>query len=123
MKRLFYISAITLLCGIFVSCKKDKVITSSTAKLSFSQDSVLFDTVFTSIGSTTKLFRVHNPNNGKVTISSVRLARGTSSFYRLNVDGVAGKSFSNVEIAAKDSMYIFVEVTIDPNNQNNPTLI
>jgi hypothetical protein len=103
-----------------VSCKKDKVITSSGAKLSFSQDSVLFDTVFASIGSTTKLFRVHNRNNGKVNISSIRLARGDASFFRLNVDGVAGKSFSNVEIAANDSMYIFVEVTIDPNNQLNP---
>ncbi len=75
----------------------------------------MFDTVFTSIGSTTKLFRVHNPNNGQVNISSISLARGSSSFYRLNVDGVPGKSFSNVQIAAKDSMYIFVEVTINPN--------
>ena len=80
----------------------------------------MFDTVFTRIGSTTKLFRVHNRNNGKVNISSIRLARGSASFYRLNVDGVAGKSFSNIEIAAQDSMYIFVEVTIDPTNQNNP---
>jgi hypothetical protein len=112
--------ALALFFSFFISCKKDKVITSSGAKLSFSQDSVLFDTVFTSIGSTTKLFRVHNRNNGKVNISSIRLARGNASFYRLNVDGVAGKSFSNIEIAANDSMYIFVEVTIDPNNQLNP---
>ena len=120
MKKLIYISVLALFFNLFFSCKKDKVITSSGAKLSFSQDSVLFDTVFTSIGSTTKLFRVHNRNNGKVNISSIRLARGNASFYRLNVDGVAGKSFSNIEIAANDSMYIFVEVTIDPNNQLNP---
>ena len=120
MKKLFYISALALFFSFFISCKKDKTITSSSAKLSFSQDSVLFDTVFTSIGSTTKLFRVHNRNNGKVNISSIRLARGSASFFRLNVDGVPGKSFSNIEIAAQDSMYIFVEVTIDPTNQNNP---
>jgi hypothetical protein len=120
LKKLFYISAITLFFSFFISCKKDKVITSSNVKLSFSQDSVLFDTVFTHIGSTTKLFRVHNRNNGKVNISSIRLARGNASFYRLNVDGVPGKSFSNIEIAAQDSMYIFVEVNIDPTNQNTP---
>ncbi|HKC69200.1 MAG TPA: hypothetical protein VKG26_13270 [Bacteroidia bacterium] len=120
MKKLFYISALTLFFSFFISCKKDKVITTPGAKLTFSQDSVLFDTVFTSIGSTTKLFRVHNPNNGNVNISSIRLARGNASYYRLNVDGVAGKSFSNIEIDAKDSLYIFVEVTIDPTNQNNP---
>ena len=114
MKKLLYISAIALFFSFFISCKKDKPITSSSAKLSFSQDSLLFDTVFTSIGSTTKLFRIHNRNNGKLIISSLKLARGTNSFFRLNVDGVAGKSFSNLEIAAQDSMYIFVEVTIDP---------
>ena len=78
----------------------------------------MFDTVFTSIGSTTQIFRVHNPNNGEVNISSIRLARGSSSFYRLNVDGAtgtAGKIYTNVQIAAKDSMYIFVQVTINPN--------
>jgi len=120
LKKLFYISALALFFSFFISCKKDKVITSPNTKLSFSQDSILFDTVFTSIGSTTKLFRVHNKNNGKVNISSIRLARGNASFFRLNVDGVPGKSFTNLEIAAQDSMYIFVEVTIDPTNQNNP---
>ena len=115
MKKLIQIICIALVFNGFLSCKKDKIITSSSAKLSFSQDSVLFDTVFTKIGSTTKLLRVHNNNNGVVNISSIRLARGTTSFFRLNVDGVPGKSFSNIQIAAKDSIYIFVEVTIDPN--------
>lgn len=109
-----------LLLALFFSCKKDKVLTSSSAKLTFSQDSVLFDTVFTQIGSTTQYFRVHNRNNGIVNISSLRLARGTSSFYQLNVNGLSGQSFSNLQIAAGDSMYIFVKVTIDPNNQTNP---
>lgn len=111
---------ITLTSWFFLSCKKDKITTDSSAKLAFSQDSVLFDTVFTQIGSTTKYFRVKNPNNNKINISSLSLARGNSSFYRLNVDGVAGKSFTNIEIEGGDSIYIFVEVTIDPNNQSNP---
>jgi hypothetical protein len=102
------------------SCKKDKLTMDSSAKLSFSQDSVLFDTVFTQIGSFTKYFRVHNPNNQKINISRLALARGTSSFYRLNVDGVPGKSFQDIEIEAGDSIYVFVEVTIDPNSLLNP---
>ena len=78
----------------------------------------MFDTVFTSIGSTTQIFRVHNPNNGEINISSISLARGSASFYKLNVDGVAGTPgavFTNLQIAAKDSMYIFVQVNINPN--------
>ena len=113
LKKLLYISLISTL-AVFTSCRKDKLITSSSAKLNFSKDSILFDTVFTSIGSTTKLFRVHNNNSGAVNISSIKLARGSASFFRLNVDGLSGKSFTDVEIPAHDSIYIFVEVTIDP---------
>ncbi len=104
----------------FTSCKKDQLLTSSDAKLSFSQDSVLFDTVFVQTGSTTRYFRVSNPNSQRIKISSLKLARGNSSFYRLNVDGVPGKSFNDIEIPAHDSIYVFVEVTVDPNNISNP---
>jgi hypothetical protein len=115
VKKLLSISILVLIVALFPSCRKDKLIVNSSAKLSFTTDSILFDTVFTSIGSTTKLFRVHNNNNGVVNISSIRLARGASSFYSLNVDGVAGKSFTDIEIAAHDSIYVFVKVSIDPN--------
>lgn len=76
----------------------------------------MFDTVFVSVGSATQIFTVRNPNDKAVSISSVRLGGGNSSNYRLNVNGVPGRSFSNVEIGANDSIYIFAEVTIDPNN-------
>ncbi|HEX7412437.1 MAG TPA: hypothetical protein VF411_00225 [Bacteroidia bacterium] len=115
MRKRIQTIVVTIVIVFGISCKKEKIITSSSAKLSFSQPSITFDTVFTKIGSTTRLFRVHNPNNGEVNISSISLARGNASFYRLNVDGVPGKSFGNIQIAAKDSMYIFVQVTIDPS--------
>lgn len=113
---IFNILIISILC----SCRKDKLLEDASVELSFSQDSILYDTVFTSVGSTTRYFRVLNTNNQKINIASIRLARGESSFFRLNVDGVSGKSFSNVEIPANDSIYIFCEVTIDPNNSANP---
>jgi hypothetical protein len=111
---------LVLLAFLTPSCKKDKLTTDSSAKLSFSQDSVLFDTVFTQVGSFTKYFRVLNPNKQKINISSLSLARGNGSYYRLNVDGVPGKVFHDIEIEGGDSVYVFVEVTIDPNGQNNP---
>ncbi|MGZ3864492.1 MAG: hypothetical protein ACXVPN_14645 [Bacteroidia bacterium] len=115
MRKILYITVLFFCMAFFSSCRKDKLLVNSSAKLTFTTDSILFDTVFTSIGSTTQLFRVHNNNNGTVNISSIRLARGNSSFYSLNVDGTPGKSFSNIEIAAHDSIYVFVKVTIDPN--------
>lgn len=105
------------------SCRKDDILTDSSAKLEFSEDTVIFDTVFTSLGSTTRQLKIYNRNNRPLNISSVRLAGGTASSYRLNLDGIPGKSFSNVEIPGKDSLYLFVEVTVDPNNSLTPYLL
>jgi len=124
MKKVFpyiIIAAITL--SQFVSCRKDDVITDGNIQLRFSIDTLIFDTVFTSVGSITLVLKVYNDYSSKVRISSLRLANGNSSYYRLNVDGQPGRFFSDVEIAAKDSMFIFCEVTIDPNNTNTPYVV
>lgn len=105
------------------SCKKDDLLTDSSAKLEFSADTVIFDTIFTSLGSTTKQLKIYNRNSRPINVSSIRLAGGNTSPYRLNVDGIPGKSFSNVEVAGKDSLFIFVEVTIDPNSSLTPYLV
>ncbi len=107
----------------FVSCKKDKLITDSDAKLKFSTDSLLFDTVFTQAGSATKQLRVVNKNSQKIKISSIFLESGNSSSFIINVDGAKGNSFSDIEIASQDSIYIFVQVYVNPTNSNNPVII
>lgn len=107
----------------FSSCKKDSIITDSSAKVSFSNDTIIFDTVFTTVGSVTKNFTVRNPHNRTINISRVFIAGGTSSNFRMNVDGINGYDFSNITIEPGDSMYVFVEVTVDPNNSNNPMII
>jgi hypothetical protein len=93
------------------------------AVLTFSEDTVIFDTVFTTIGSVTRQFKVYNPNSADVTISSITLAGGQQSKYRINVDGVPGTAFSNVLLRGNDSMFVFVDVTLDPNNQNAPAMV
>lgn len=110
--------------SIFVlSCKKDRTLTDPSAKVAFSRDSVLFDTVFTTIGSTTRSIRVINKNNQKINISSVTLEQGNSSNFTMNVDGVKGKEVRDVEILANDSIYIFIQVNVDPTSQNAPLVI
>lgn len=91
--------------------------------MEFSQDSVLFDTVFTTIGSATQNIRVRNKNNQKISISSIQLLGGSSSQFFINVDGVKGTSFTDIEIAAHDSMYIFIQVNVNPTNSNSPLII
>ena len=117
MIRFFAFFILTICFSVsFVSCKKDKLLTDSSATVSFSQDSILFDTVFTTIGSTTRNIRVRNNNNQKINISSIRLEQGASSSFFLNVDGTPGKEVTDVEILANDSIYIFVQVNVNPTN-------
>lgn len=106
-----------------VSCKKDKLTTSSSDKLSFSADSVLFDTVFTASGSSTRNFRVINNNSQRIKISSISLLKGGSSQFIINVDGLKGTSFNDIEIAAHDSIFIFVQVFVNPLNAYSPLII
>jgi hypothetical protein len=103
------------------SCKKDLLL--SNDALEFSVDTVLFDTVFTSIGSTTKNFKIYNRSNRPVVIDEVRLAGGSASTYRFNLDGDSGVLFTDVRIPANDSLFGFVEVTLGENNLNDPLII
>jgi hypothetical protein len=123
LSRIVLFTVLTYSVFLLFSCKKDKYIKDAGAKVSFSQDSVLFDTVFTKIGSSTRNFRIRNKNNQKILISSIQLAGGSSSAFIINVDGNPGKSFSDVEIAANDSMYVFVQVNVNPTNVNSPLII
>ncbi len=114
---------VLLLFLIFISCRKeDKFDTSPDTRLSFSTDTVLFDTVFSTIGSSSRVFMIYNPSKERINISSIRLARGESSPFRINVDGIAATEINDLEIAAKDSAFVFVKVTIDPNQANNPLI-
>lgn len=113
-----------LLTVIIFGCRKDELLnTSSSFRLSFSADTVMFDTVFTTLGSTTQWLKIYNNSSQKVIVSRIQLAGGASSLFRINVDGLPGTTFKNIEIEGKDSLWVFVEVTIDPKNSNTPMIV
>ncbi|MFC2098499.1 right-handed parallel beta-helix repeat-containing protein [Bacteroidota bacterium] len=114
--RFKYIFYLLVVLATVYSCERYGHYQEPDGSLGFSTDTVYFDTIFTTIGSTTRKFLVYNNYEQSLEISSIELASGSSSVFRLNVDGYAGNSITNVEILPKDSLYIFVEVTLDPNN-------
>ena len=105
---------------IYSGCAKDEFNTDPAYTLEFSTDTVMFDTIFTTIGSSTRSLVIRNTSDSRVNISRISLARGKASPFRLNIDGTPTEEFLNMEIGANDSAYIFVKVTIDPNNINAP---
>ena len=122
-KRFFFLLFGAYLVFAMSSCKKEDLLTDSNATLNFSDDTVMFDTVFATIGSATKNLRVYNPYDQPIKISNIRLAGGSTSYYRMNVNGLPGTSFNDIELRAGDSLWIFVEVTVDPNTQLLPYII
>lgn len=111
--RVISFLTIGILCLSIGSCRKDFKTIASFGALKFSKDTVFLDTIFSTIGSATYNLKVYNTSTNDITIPEIKLENGTSSNYRLNVDGIPGKDFENIEIRAKDSIYIFIETTID----------
>ena len=118
---LILLSILTGTC--LTSCIDDDFTTNPSHVLAFSTDTVAFDTVFTTIGTSTRSFRIYNRNKKSLNISSIKLADAEHSGFHINVDGMSGDNFTNVEIRGKDSLYVFVEANIDPTNQDNPIFI
>ena len=108
---------------IVLACKKDSFITSPDARVNITEDTLHFDTIFTSTGSVTQFFKIINENNQKLKISSIKLMGSTSSSFKINVDGTPGPEVNNLELEANDSLYVFVSVSINPNAANLPFII
>ncbi len=69
---------IIVLAMLLMQCRKDNFTDDSSATLEFSVDTVLFDTVFNTIGSTTAMLTVYNPNNRAVR-TNIALEDGNQS--------------------------------------------
>ncbi len=108
------LSIIVVTLAFLSSCRDDEFETSPEFRLSFSVDTLFFDTVFTSIGSATRTVKAYNRGNNPVRIRRILVENDANQSFRVNVDGLSGVEFEDVEIRAGDSLFFFVEVTVDP---------
>ena len=123
MRKVLVVIILSLVV-LTVACRKEiKYSYDSSKNISLSTDTIAFDTVFTSIGSSTRILMIYNNNSENLKINSIRLEQGSSSPYSVNVDGVSGTTFKDTEIYANDSLYVFIKVTINPNDDNNPFFV
>lgn len=124
MKRLIYITLLAMMPWLSLSCEKEEFLPDdASVKLQFSVDTLAFDTVFTTVGTTTRMLTVYNRSDDNLRLSSVTLDGGYQSRFRLNVDGDTSMVARNVEIEAGDSIFIFVQANINPNDSTSPFLV
>jgi hypothetical protein len=108
---------------LFFSCKKESFINSPDARVELSADTLKYDTVFVTAGSVYQSFKIINQNDQKLRVSSIKLMGGAGSAYSINADGNPGPEVNNLEIEANDSLYVFVQVNIDPTINDLPFII
>ncbi len=121
--KLVKIILVPFILILYFACNQDEILTDSSAHLLFSTDTVTFDTVFTTIGTVTKVFKVYNQHNKYIRISQVYLREGNNSNFRISVDGINDGEFRNIDIPPDDSIYVFVEATLDPVSDNLPVVV
>ena len=116
---------VCLFLGTFstTSCVKEDEYLESLHELQFSVDTLSFDTVFTTLGSTTKQVKVYNTSNRPIKFDKVSLKEGGNSRFRINVDGDTSLVIRDFTIASHDSAFIFVRVNINPNSSTSPFLV
>lgn len=119
-KYLTLFSGVIIAAAFFPSCIDDDFTTSPSDVLEFSVDTLNMGVIFTEEPSTTHRFVVYNRNSKAVSISNIAMQGPNAGLFRLNVDGFSGSDFSNVEIRANDSIFVFVAATIPANNQSVP---
>ena len=115
-----------VLCIIFLvsACRKgEHITTAANAKLSIIDQELLFDTIFTAVGSVTKRIKIANKNNDAVKVSEIKLAGGSTSAFSININGENTLNKNDLILNGQDSINIFVKVTINPNAQNLAFLV
>lgn len=112
-----------LLILLIAACTRDRFISTADARVLISADTLKFDTVFVTAGSTYRAMTIINDNNQWLRISNLELSGGTASVFKLNVDGRSGTRFTDLEIAANDSVFVFVQVNINPAAGNLPFVL
>lgn len=123
MRFTHFVAVIIFAVTLFFSCKKENFITSPQARLAVSKDTLFYDTVFTNAGSVTKSFKIFNLNNQKLRLSKVKLMGGNASPFKMNVDGTFTTEANNIEINANDSIYVFIQVNVNPTTANLPFIL
>ena len=116
-QRFFFLNLLFFIV-LLISCNSDTYNNSPYYELKFDRDTLYFDTVFQSLGSATRAFKIYNRSEGIIVLDEIYLEKNSQSKYRFNIDGASGPIAKNISIRPGDSIWCFVDVKIDPQNES-----
>ena len=112
-----------MFCALALTgCREYSISDDPSLRLSFSTDTLSFDTVFSEQGSATAQLMVYNRNANALLIDRVWLENGT--VFRVNIDGEPDLSrITQMTVNGGDSAFVFVRVRMDALSSNSPVLV
>lgn len=113
--QILILPLLLIVMAVMPACIEDGITTSPDHQPAFSTDTLKMGTIFTQEGTPTYSFKVYNRHDKILSISSISIKDDAEGYFRLNVDGQSGRTFSNVEIRPNDSIYVFVATTLPAN--------
>lgn len=113
---MFRFSAILFVILSFVACESDYSFRGDENSISFSADTLSFDTVFSGNASVTAKLMLYNRSANDMTIDDISLVGGSSSLYNVSINGTAGTHLNGVRLRSGDSLHIFVNIFPPINN-------
>lgn len=123
MKALAYILSLISAISLLASCLSEEgFATTPSAKLTSSIDTLSLDTVIAGVPTNTYTFQVYNPTEENLRITRISLQTGQDSPFRVNIDGtyLREEKNSNWVIYGKDSLRVFVELTVPETSFDTP---
>lgn len=121
--RIIPLILISIYLILAAGCDKEEFTQDPNDRINISLDTLSFDTVFTEQATVTRLFKIYNPHDRSIQLSRVYVKGGASSGFRLNVDGLPGTDLKNILLPPKDSIYVFVALTLDPVGGDMPLVV
>lgn len=111
------------LLALAAGCFQDETFSTSQGdRLTFSTDTVSFDTVISGEPTNTRTFMVYNRGAHALRIRQAYLAGGADSPFRANVDGtfLEGGTGGGFEVYGEDSIRVFLEMTAPETGSDEP---
>ena len=113
----------TLMAVLIAACSDYESFSNNPSfRLSFSADTIAFDTLVSTIPSSTKTLYAFNHNGDGMRISTIQLEGGATSHFRVNVDGrfLEEGVWKDFEVLRHDSLIIRIEMTPPEAGSNEP---
>ena len=123
MKKNLAFILVSLFTLSLVSCMDEKFSSSPSDNISIQTDTVDYNTIFTTIKQPTSVIKIYNRNKTALTISYIKVAGGEASPFKMTVNGQKGQTFNNIDIFSKDSIYVFIDMTLPENGKNTPVVV